>query len=308
MYQRAFANAKGQVRVVNVRDRRDFTTSTANAFVERDFYTVASVDAEEDHALIENGIYAVAEGQATPILERLIDGDFLLDGQARADFAGFMALLVTRGPHFRKQMDGFAQQWGEVVQLQAAMTPPEHWERERRAWEDGGRAGPEPPGSLTSEQQEKLARGEMFDVRSTQQNAILMSFSEVFKDLAMIFQAMDWTLVTFARPCLFSGALPVMYWRRKEDSFVGLAPMTADEIIMPLSPIRALVLTHWPDEVESVETIGQRDRRIPGTELIAGHINGVTARWNNELLLCPDVRRHPRPVKLANSELGVIAA
>jgi hypothetical protein len=308
MYQRAFANAKGQVRVVNVDKRRDYTTNPTNAFVETDFYTVSSVDAEQDRELIERHIYAEVEGFTTPILNALVCGEFPPSRQHRADFAAFMALMVTRGPHFRAQMDDFAQQWGKVVQLATGMTSDGQWERERREWEDGGRAGAEPPGPFTAEQQEKLLKGELFDTRSTKQHAIEMSFT-VFQDLAMIFQTMDWTLVSFSKPCLFSGALPVTYWRRDEaDGLVGLAPATADEILMPLSPSRALVLTHWPDDVESTESIGDRDRAVVGTELVAGHINGVTALWNNELLLCPDVRRHPKPLKLAKSELGTIAA
>jgi Protein of unknown function (DUF4238) len=58
MYQRAFANAKGQVRVVHVDGSRDYTTNTANAFAERDYYTVASVDAGADHEVIESRIYS----------------------------------------------------------------------------------------------------------------------------------------------------------------------------------------------------------------------------------------------------------
>jgi hypothetical protein len=220
-----------------------------------------------------------------------------------------MALMVTRGPAFRAQLDDFAELWGKVLQLQAAMTPDEHWERERREWEAGGRAGPEPPGPFTPEQVEKLAKGELFTTYATKQDAIEMSFSSGFEELAAIFQMMDWTLVSFRRPCLFSGALPVTYWRRDEsDGLVGLAPATADEVIMPLSPSRALVLTHWPDGVESAETVGERDRTVIGTELIAGHINGATASLNDELLLCPDVRDHPRPQRLIAHELGALAA
>jgi hypothetical protein len=306
MYQRAFANGTGQVRVLNLRNRRDFTTNPVNAFVETDYYTVASVDAEVDHELIERRIYADVESHTTPILRALVNGEFPPSPQHRADFAAFMALMVTRGPHFRAQSDDFADQWGKVIQLQAAMTPNEYWERQRREWEDAGRFGAEPPGPFTPEQQRKLARGELFNTRATKQHAIEMSFS-VFEDLAVIFQAMDWAMVSFAEPCLFSGALPVTYWRRTDrDSLVGLAPATADEILMPLSPSRALALTHWPEGTEP-GTIGERDRRIAGTKLIAGHLNGVMARWNEELLLCPDVRHHPRPTSLGAAELGVIA-
>jgi hypothetical protein len=152
MYQRAFTNAKGQVRVVNVDEERDFTTNTTNAFVEADFYTVASVDAEHDRELIERRIYAEVEGFTMPILNALVCGKFPPSRQHRADFAAFMALMVTRERHFRTQMDDFAKQWGEVMQLAAGMTSDEQWEHQRRMWEDGGRVGAEPPGPFTAEQ------------------------------------------------------------------------------------------------------------------------------------------------------------
>jgi hypothetical protein len=75
-YMRSFANARGQVRVVERATGREFTTSTANVFVERDYYTVSSVYAEDDHQLIE-GLYAQVEGVAAPIFEQLRDGNSL---------------------------------------------------------------------------------------------------------------------------------------------------------------------------------------------------------------------------------------
>lgn len=93
---RAFANGQGQVRLIDREHGRDFTTSTTNALVERDYYTVASEDAEDDHGLIE-GLYSKVESVAAPAFERLCADDFPLPGQDRSEFASFMALQVTRG-------------------------------------------------------------------------------------------------------------------------------------------------------------------------------------------------------------------
>lgn len=59
-YMRAFANSREQVRVVDRSTGRDFTAKTTNVFVERDYYTVSSVDAEDDPGLIE-GLYSQVE-------------------------------------------------------------------------------------------------------------------------------------------------------------------------------------------------------------------------------------------------------
>lgn len=70
---RSFADARGRVRVVERATGKEFTSGTANVFVERDYYTVSSVDAQDDHALIE-GLYAKVEGVAAPIFGQLRDG------------------------------------------------------------------------------------------------------------------------------------------------------------------------------------------------------------------------------------------
>ena len=103
-YMRAFASDRGQVRVVERASGREFTTGTANVFVERDFYTVSSVRAHDDHGLIE-GLYAKVEGVAAPVFEQLRRGDFPLASKDRSEFASFLALQVSRGRMFRRFID-----------------------------------------------------------------------------------------------------------------------------------------------------------------------------------------------------------
>jgi hypothetical protein len=304
MYQRAFANAKGQVRVVHADGSRDYTTSTANAFAERDYYTVASVDAETDHEIIESGIYSRAEGIADPALKRLVAGQFPPNPQDRMDFAGFMALQVTRGPHFRALSNQITEALGEATQMGMAMAPPEYWEGKRLEWEAGGRVGPEPPGPFTPEQLEKLAKGELARFSSTKQNTVEMSFV-AFEKITNIFFMMYWTLVSFATPCLLSGPLPVAYWRRDQVPMgMGIGPITAEEVVMPLSPLRALVLTHPPVGTDP-STVGDRDRTVAGDEVNAAHLNGIMLQWNDQLLMSPDIATHPVP---ATPELVVQGA
>jgi hypothetical protein len=121
---RSFADAKGRVRVVARASGDEFTTGTANVFVERDcdYYTVSSVDAEDDPALIE-GLYSQVEGVAAHIFEQLRDGQFPLDGPSRSEFASFMAHQVSRGRMFRDFMDRVTHDMGRMMLRMAADAP-----------------------------------------------------------------------------------------------------------------------------------------------------------------------------------------
>jgi hypothetical protein len=307
MYQRAFANARGQVRVFHVDGSRDYTTSTANAFAEHDYYTVASVDADVDHEIIESGVYAKAETIADPSLKRLVAGTFPPSTQDRMDVAGFMALQVTRGPHFRRFSDHVSEKLGEAMQMGMAMAPDEYWEGKRLEWEAGGREGPEPPGPFTSEQKKQLAQGGLVRFRSTKQDAVEMSFV-AFEEITNIFFMMDWTLVSFTTPWLLSGPLPVVYWRRDDGPLgSGIGPITAEEVVMPLSPSRALVLTHPPVGTDPA-TVGDRDRLVDGDQANAAHLNAIMLQWNDVLLLCPDVPAYPLPDSEAGIVVGALSA
>ena len=58
-YMRAFADEEGKARVIERASGREFTTGTTNVLVERDYYTVSSVDAEDDHEPIEGVVTAL---------------------------------------------------------------------------------------------------------------------------------------------------------------------------------------------------------------------------------------------------------
>jgi hypothetical protein len=302
MYQRPFANPTGAVRVLHVDGTRDYTTGTAVAFVEKDYYTVASVDAEEDRRVIERGVYGEAEKIAAPAHRHLVEGVFPLDPQERMDFAGFMALQKTRGPGFREFSDYATNQMGKAMQMGMAMAPDDYWIAKRAEWEADPSSGPEPPGPFTKEQKDKLARGEMLSLVSTKQGAVEMSFV-AFEQMTNIFYMMDWALITFEEHWLFTGPEPLNYWRRPTGipDFRGIGPVTADEVQIPISPTSALVLTHPPRRTDPA-TVGDRDRVLQGDHAAARRINWVTLLWNDVLLMPPDATEHPLPATQAQAE------
>lgn len=133
-YMRSFANSRGQVRVIERSTGHEFTATTANVFVERDFYMVSSVDADDDPALIE-GLYSQVETIAAPIFARVSASEFPLGGQDRSELATFMALQVTRGRQFREFMDRSTETLGRAMLQGAAQAPPSYWRRQRAEWE-----------------------------------------------------------------------------------------------------------------------------------------------------------------------------
>lgn len=117
---------------------------------------------------------------------------------------------------------------------------------------------------------------------------------EAFDEISGIFQMMDWTLVSFAAPCLLAGPLPVAYWRRHDLPLgMGIGPITAEEVVMPLSPSRALVLTHPPVGTDPA-TVGDRDREVAGDKTNAAHLKRHHVALERPAAAEPRCRESPR--------------
>jgi hypothetical protein len=292
---RSFANAKEQVRVIERSTGDEFTAKTANVFVERDYYTTCSVDTEDDHGLIE-GLYSKVESIAAPIFEQLRDGDFPLGGQDRAEFASFMALQLSRGRMFRRSMNDLANQLGQMMLRIAADAPPGYWEAKRAEWE-ANREGPEPPPPLSDRDRQKLREGTAFDIKPSREHVVEMSFAHHEK-MTFLVMAMTWRLIVFPEPCLFSSEHPISYWREPSpaDRMLGIGPATADEVRLPISPTRALVLTP-PEPGRKPFDISEHEHEYAGDQMAAERFNWGTLSFppSERLLLSPEIAQHPLP-------------
>jgi Protein of unknown function (DUF4238) len=299
-YLRSFADEKGRVRGVERATGNEFTTGTTNVLVERDYYTVSSVDAEDDHGLIE-GLYAQVEGLVAPIFEQLRSGEFPLGGEERSEFASFMASQITRGRHHRESMQNLTDVRGRQMLRMAASQPPSYWAERRAEWE-ADPVGPEPPEPLTDEQRRMLIEGTAFDVKPSREHVIEMSFV-AFDEMTFMFMVMTWQLVVFDEPCLFTSEHPVTYWRGPSSAnayaFYGIGPATSDEVRMPISPTRALVLTP-PELGRKPFDRSEHHHTYPGDRAAAKRLNWGTLTFppSERLLLCPDVEQHPLPATL----------
>ena len=96
-----------------------------------------------------------------------------------------------------------------------------------------------------------------------------------------------WTQVKFPEPCLFSGENPVVLINPSGES-TGFGVSTAERIYMPVSPSRALVLSHpW----------SSWEGHMPGTTELSQQLNWAMLMYpgNRELLLHPDAASYPLP-------------
>jgi hypothetical protein len=98
-----------------------------------------------------------------------------------------------------------------------------------------------------------------------------------------------WALVSFERPCLFTSDEPVTMVSGTRPAALG----TADDIALPVSSTKALVLT-WPDAClnETVLPVGQD---------FAARLNERMLWWPpaKGLLVSLDVKTHPLPDDLS---------
>jgi hypothetical protein len=305
-YLRSFTDAEGKVRVIDRASGREFTTGTTNVFVERDYYTVSSVDAEDDHALNE-GLYAKVEGVAAPVFEKLRAAAFPLDGPARSEFASFMALQLSRGRMFRRLMEQLTDQLGRSMLRAAADAPPSYWEAKRAEWQ-ANPEGPEPPPPLGEKDRQMLRQGTSFVIEPRREHVVDMSFAHLEK-LTFVLMAMTWRLIVFDEPCLFSSEHPLSYWRESSptDGGDGIGLVTADEVRLPIGPWSALVLTP-PEFGREPFDRSRSERTYRGDITTAQRLNWGTLSFppSERLLLAPNLKTHPLPVTVAQMHRGLV--
>jgi hypothetical protein len=215
-----------------------------------------------------------------------------------------MSLQVTRGRQHREMMQNITDALGRDMLRMAATQPPEYWEKAGAEWH-ADPSGPEPPPPLTDEQRKMLIEGTAFEIKPSREHVIEMSFVAL-EQMTFMFMAMTWRLVVFDEPCLFTSEHPVSYWRPPSpmDRMYGIGPATSDEVRLPISPTRALVLT--PTEPgRNLFDLSKYEQIYAGDRAAAKRLNWWTLMFpaSERLRLSPDVAEHPVPANLEQTEL-----
>lgn len=262
----------GERRLSNIRD----------IFAARDWNTIKDADGSNIYD-IERLLDRRVESPAGPVLQGLRDGHFPLDPEPRQQLTAFMAVQMTRGRHVRENLADFVTGLNQsLVRMAVANNTDEQWLQV---------AGEVP----SEEVKRRAAEGVGLTVKPT--NALLINtLISPIEDVGQMLSQRTWTLVEFSEPCLFSGEDPVVRINPSGED-IGFGVLMAERIYMPVSPTRALVLSHphssWPED------------RMEGDVELARRLNWamVTFPTNEELLLHPDIEGYPLPTvsTLANA-------
>lgn len=270
LYLRRWADADGQVRLVDAREGRSFIANVADAVVQNHFYSVETDDGSPPD-IVEKAL-AELEGYAAKGFAALDDGMWPLDVESRTALAHFIALQIPRGEVFRATMNRTADQIGKMV-LQMAAAHPATLRRLMRETGDGT----EPTDEEVAAQAEFLARGE-YTIRESQ-NASVALFLETAGELVEPVFACSWDLVTVTgEGRMITADEPIRMWRApgKAPAWMGVGIFTAEDITLPLDPMHCLRFSMRMGAPDRVFKIGDQEVEI---------INGRTAQGAHRYLV-----------------------
>jgi hypothetical protein len=276
-YLRGFARQKTaktwQAVVLDANGKRP-PSNISDIFAERDWNTIKDADGNNIYD-IERLLGRRVESPVGPVLQGLREGRFPLDPEPRQQLTAFMAVQLTRGRQVRENLANFVTGFNQsMLRMAVANNTDAQWMEI---------AGEVPSAKM----KRRLAAGDGFTVKPT--NALLINtLMSTTEEVGRLLSMRTWTLVEFAEPCLVSGENPVVLINPSGED-IGFGVMMAERIYMPVSPTRALVLSHphssWPED------------RVDGDVELARRLNWAmfTFPTNEELLLHPDVESYPLP-------------
>jgi hypothetical protein len=251
VYQRAWANADDQVTVHVAGKLASFTMNTADAGTRRRPYTRFRPDGSRIDDM--EATLAEVENRIKPTLTA-IDQDPRLTRDRKGGLAQFIAVQMLRSPEFfrtrAKNVEDFIN---------------EHFVREHAKPALLERAGGD------TDRARELAI-ELFQ-RETQ---ALVSMSQLSLKVATILASMRWQLLQTSRPALIYSNQPVVLWpagfgvMQSAPTRPRFGPMSAQEVLFPLAPRLALMMT-WEDrpDRETPRPIGH-DLAATINELVIG--------------------------------------
>jgi len=278
LYLRGFARRTGRAWQGFVLDRSTGDGGLRNVrdiFAQRDWNTIVDADGTKRFD-IEQLMADHIDAPAAPALEAAREDRFPLSDADASALATFMSAQLVRGRVIRKNL---SESVSEVMRMSLRLAAI-HYSDEQ--WLD--RTGEVP----SEDARRRIAENkDHLIIRPT--NALLLNtlFSSV-DEVAELLYKRTWTFVRFDEPCLFTAENPVVHINPSGES-MGYGVATAERMYMPISPTRALVLSHpwtsWPDDL------------VDGTPELATRLNWAMLSYpsNRELLLHPDVNAHPLP-------------
>jgi hypothetical protein len=278
LYQRGFARRtrnRWQAMVLNRATGEQQLRNIRDIFKQRDWNTIVDPDGTKDFT-VERVLAERIDAPAAAALKAVRGEHLPLAPEHRHALALFMAAQLARGRTVRENLMEFvADTTRLMLRVAAANYTDEHWLQ----------AIGEVPSAAA---RRRIANSENhFDIKPT--NALLLqTLLSNIDDIAELLAKRTWTLVRFREPCLLTGEEPVVHINPSGET-IGYGVVTAERMYMPVSTTHGLVLSHpwtsWPEDL------------VSGKDELAQQLNwAVIVHPNNrELLLHPDIERHPIP-------------
>lgn len=272
LYQRGFANDKDQAGLL-VRETGEWESprNIATLFREPHFYAFVDEDGARRQDFEEFLAHEV-ESPAGEGFKSLRAGEFPLPAEQREGVGRFIAAQVTRGRHVRGLTREFLGKLDRhVTRLRLAEASPEYWQAQ---------LGYVP----SDEEREAWAQGAPTPLDTTEEDVLVAQMGPIEVATESLLDR-TWTLVSFDRRCLFTSDEPVTMVSETRAAAVG----TADDIALPVSTTRALVLS-WQDS-------GLDEVMLPAGQDFAARLNERMLWWPpaRGLLVSLDVKSHPLP-------------
>ena len=261
-YLDLFANDRGLIRSVLLKDGHSFTNSTKNVAIRDEFY---GRDRRDGSRIFDTEwSLSVLEGASAGLL-REVGSKWPFDWQEKTTLAQFFGLQLVRGPrHFQSRNES----------LEARIKQVERGEL---------RFGETEPGA------EEIEATADYLLSQSQQH---LDMQLLAGKVGTVFSSMTWALVRFGRPSLILGDHPVSIWplgidsRRPRPNFLGeVGLLNIFEVRVPVSPDTALIM-FWGDRADISEP-------IVGMKRHSKNLNSFSVADSDIEWFChPD---HPRP-------------
>lgn len=260
-YLRHFANSHGQL-IVARRDRPPYLTATKNVGVVSKFNTIT--DNEGNPTLLVEELFQKIETCVAPIFRQVRQTDTIPTGEDREWLAVFIALSLTRTPHFRRQAELQEEIFGKADlsgytdgSIKQALREIEHRE---------------PSEQEVRDVMESIARIDEYTIEVPNNRTLKSAIEVATGGLAPMLLGMHWNLMKSDVLAFMCGDHPIVYMReeRPENRHMGIGLGSADYAFFPIDAYRAFVFTHRPPRTHAP---------IRVTPEMAEEVNDLTARY-----------------------------
>lgn len=266
-YLRRFADGRDRVVVIDKDMGKDWPSSTGDAAVITDFYTVDTHDGPSDEA---EALIASIEHKASDVLRQVDAGVWPLPHAERSIVANLLALQLTRGPQLRATLD---RSMTEGIRLQFRVLAENDDFLMTHVQRDLGRV---PTPAELDEYREAFREGEQYaELHMPRSDHVMTLLKNAAEFVEPVFR-MEWVLCEGQRAEFVTSDDPFVMWMHAQHGGPAAGLYNAEEVHMALDPGHCLLL-RWREN--------PRDARAVAAEPQVVALNTRTALWAHRFVI-----------------------